>query len=702
MTQGIAVSEQAADQLERKAPNIFQRLGRFRAAIIALGFLLNLGALAFLWFLWTAKDSNDVWERIVLANWTTRVITLTSLLIRFIITAQAAICTSILATLILHKYGVLLPDSAAVSLMQFENRGPHALIAPILSSLRRTRGFAVATPLFMLFSTTTLLQFSSTILLSDINLAPVTDYGKQAMLYYGYTFGNNDIVDLFLEKGYWQRKPNTFPAFAEDSQQPDQIPGTHDTGRSLRAFLPVYPEFQRDSLKAYDGMALVFDSRFVCVQPTLEDFEVIWDSNSYAAPAPRLRGRIGADVQFEGFQTDDRNDHLQPFDCGSAVQFTENEWPLAACFINQTSGIVSSLDDNQDGIEWYMQNGPGRAFLVVNTTGSYDRWSSYYYETYGLSGFYGTEPIEGSLQFVEQSNYEKDEEWLRIPTNDPAIAISFSLCYAAFETIDVAVHASSDHNRTEAVLEWDHTNAKYDTRAVREQLGAVSNPKALGERGILELNLGDFSKTQVVRYGPTVPQFIVSSTYPNINEENSFDFTTYMCISCNVAQNGSRYDRAHAVLATLFYDVIKDTGHPALALQAVWTTIFGMSYYDHIEQFDYNGSSTVVGYKDVLVPTSMRALIIISVILLVHLLLVLAIVIAFAMSKKPGMIGNSWGVVGQLQGDTVQTYTKKYSSLRDGQVKAKMKEEGVDSVWVGLSARARGGRVLVGLINDDS
>lgn len=61
---------------------LISRLGKFSIALLIGLFLVYLGYLIFFAFLWGANTNNNVWRSIILSGWTTRSITITSLVLR--------------------------------------------------------------------------------------------------------------------------------------------------------------------------------------------------------------------------------------------------------------------------------------------------------------------------------------------------------------------------------------------------------------------------------------------------------------------------------------------------------------------------------------------------------------------------------------------------------------------------------------------
>lgn len=94
-------------------PNSFRSLrkaiGRYNAFVIIGGTITILGVLGFLIFLWVGqgidegKNAVSTWRLIILRGWTTQAITLSSLLLQLATSAQATVCTGLVAALVLER-----------------------------------------------------------------------------------------------------------------------------------------------------------------------------------------------------------------------------------------------------------------------------------------------------------------------------------------------------------------------------------------------------------------------------------------------------------------------------------------------------------------------------------------------------------------------------------------------------------------------
>lgn len=129
----------------------------------------------------------------------------------------------------------------------------------------------------LLFTSTTLLQFSSTALLSDLQLGrlPGLQINKSSTYDFAYeghgsTFPVSDgyfdytrgvTYPVRWRSSTWTRNPPAFPAFAEYSEPVSVAENIDDTGVLLRAFLPFADAQSRESIRNYSGNAMVLDAR---------------------------------------------------------------------------------------------------------------------------------------------------------------------------------------------------------------------------------------------------------------------------------------------------------------------------------------------------------------------------------------------------------------------------------------------------------
>ena len=161
--------------------------------------------------------------------------------------------------------------------------------------------------LLLLFVTTTSLQFSSTVLLSDLRIGqlPGLPVRRNSTVDFKYIHNwHGNVPEMGEISGYtypiqlrtstWLRPPSAFPAFAEFSRPVSSPDGVDDTGVLLRAFLPFADAQSRESIRNYSGLATVLDSRVSCQAPKLSGLSLNLFTN--ATYVGRISGKLEPSV----------------------------------------------------------------------------------------------------------------------------------------------------------------------------------------------------------------------------------------------------------------------------------------------------------------------------------------------------------------------------------------------------------------------
>lgn len=160
----------------------YSKLNQYLFILTILSSLAVLISVAFISFLWFSWDNNRTMRMLARHNWTTRAITLTSLLLRSATFFQATLASSMLASLSLERTEVPLMNLPIIATMRTNSSGPFALAWYINSGLfqnfRCDHRMLVPFLAVLLSLSTFAFQFTSTVLLSDISTGFVTGYVK--------------------------------------------------------------------------------------------------------------------------------------------------------------------------------------------------------------------------------------------------------------------------------------------------------------------------------------------------------------------------------------------------------------------------------------------------------------------------------------------------------------------------------------------
>jgi hypothetical protein len=191
-----------------------------------------------------------------------------------------------LAALLLESASVLLRDAAQVSIMRATKTFSLDLVLPLLRGVRRKTGALQTMHLLAgtgLVLTTTLLQLTSTILLSDLELGLLPGSADNRTLVYDFRYAlniddkgklNSTVWPGQYRATTWLRKPSSYPTFAEHSEPVPEVDGVDDTGVLLRGFVPHADAPSREMLADYAGAAYLLDSRVSCQRPLLSDISI--------------------------------------------------------------------------------------------------------------------------------------------------------------------------------------------------------------------------------------------------------------------------------------------------------------------------------------------------------------------------------------------------------------------------------------------
>ncbi|KAK7592047.1 hypothetical protein V3481_006682 [Fusarium oxysporum f. sp. vasinfectum] len=633
------------------------RLGKGSIAVLMSSFVVCLGCLTFLAFLWGANANNAVWRSIVLAGWTTRSITITSLVLRWATAAQAAICTSMLAAILLQMGAVPLPAAAAVSIIRFDNTGPWSLLCKMGAEWHHG-SISIGLLAALLTFTTLSLQFASTVLLSQVGIASLPVATSVPQTYYGTdTYGPSYGSDGGGVHSFFDTTPLRYPAFAEwisnatmsdtaaqhGEFAPSSAPGIRDTGTVVRAFLP-FKDDERSRLIEYHGFGTAVDTRVVCVRPRLTNIVCSTDKDSPAYPAFRITGLADVEQKPSGFvrlpDEDGSKNYSLSFDCGFAPDADPETygWPLALCGLNQSLGIYSVMQSNGFEVE------PGPSYLLINATLTND-----------------------------VTNLDGSDVWesitLKPNGTSQSVTLQFTLCMTAFGAQQLEINATRPASfPPEPTVLWNTSTATYNTKDVLRQFGAGTSRDSTSRRGIFDL-------------APRSWQWPEHPEVDGFDEVNSGFFSTTAAIwvvSPDIWYRGLVNEAQYSIFA----HIARSTANPALALQAYFTTLCAICYYERIIMFDTAAPSSRVSLVQVTRPLGWTAFIIVASEVILHLLLVLLAILIFRRAGNLSQIQNAWASISQLLGPTTESWIRDADTVDDKTVKSWLRDHGLNKTLV--------------------
>jgi hypothetical protein len=260
-----------------------QRMGTHTVVILTATLVLKITVFSFLAFLWTASHDNNFWRVIVVRGWASSAVTVSSLLLRTAVDFQSGVAVAMLAAIILETdVCLLMPDAAQVSKLRAGRSMPLDLVLTVMRAMMSENGrymlgcVRVSVVVLLLVATTILLQFTSTMLVSDLSLGVLSGMPVRAAFNFDFVYKPDDTRGLWSyplqprAASTWSMNPSAFPSFAEFSEAIDVPEHVDDTGRLLRALLPFQDAQSRETLVSYSGKALVLDARVSCQRPQLQ------------------------------------------------------------------------------------------------------------------------------------------------------------------------------------------------------------------------------------------------------------------------------------------------------------------------------------------------------------------------------------------------------------------------------------------------
>ncbi|KAI1360755.1 hypothetical protein F5Y08DRAFT_348457 [Xylaria arbuscula] len=651
-----------------------QSLGVFSIAIMFGGSLLILVAVSFLIFLWAGRGPVEggtkappAWRYIMLRGWATQAVTLTALLLRVISAAQAGLCTSMVAALLLELRGIPISKVVHLSVTRSVSTGP----MEFLYASRKIQRLALKPEVLLLFIlafTAFGIQFSSTILLSDfgpsrlvrdanetlmnVAMSPSTNSQKPGSL---STFGSPDTSSIL---------------FGEVDSRVDPSPteyGVSDTGTKRRAFLPFLKEARID-LQYFSGAAFSSVSRVTCIRPSMEA-RLSFTPNGY----PLLQGSINYNRSLEDagqlpiqrcYTAPGNNVFCLPttFNCtlpGSYDSVPNPQWTTALCHLE------INPSDVRPG--WDGQGSP-----LVFTSGS---WPHLVFTTNMLSS---------DWQQIGPSTLNKSTsvngEWV---TNEIGLGrlLNTTFCLSVIYGTVASLTMTGNLNQTEESLQFNTTTSSPKVETLQTLFGADRMHKSPAERGILSIldNIQDPALPPSFNINRTSVQDIVDYSSIVFGEGAAagvFDNTgasVSLCDHCDLLGFSVPDD-----VATLFQNIINTTGRAAVAIDTYLAILSRWWYYYLFPRFDVPGHVNVIFVAEVVLPLRWRGIIAVFVLVGVNTVVMWIIAALYVRRTRFSLAGNYWHAVAQLISKETGPLLDKSSEMKDEDLKEQLDLESED------------------------
>ncbi|KAI0197812.1 hypothetical protein F4808DRAFT_437710 [Astrocystis sublimbata] len=678
----------AAVQPTRKL-TVKESIGIYGLLVLILGTLVTLASLGFIIFLWTGQgsspgaiDAPPSWRTIILAGWITQATTLATLLIRIATASQATICTALLSALLVERRCVPKSEAPQFSILRAVNDGPFRLAQLIFNPRKFSRMASVEAILVIsLLISTTFLQFSSTILFSDLHESAIA---ADTAPYHINNYIAGNVDGLYLIDVSQLPPPNT--VFGEvpsnGSSNPDSL-GFSNTGPKKRAFLPLREPGMRTSIHSYKGNAVTMSSDVACMRPEMQSSYFGVQKTSSGNTNEKFDfGQINGTLHYGKSL---RNAHsvaslCDSQDCLSSVfncsipggYEKQPTWTSSLCIVGAVNGYQpggNSLGGDSSSKPW---SNHSLIYLLFSTNMYTNDWNASH-----SGGELETSPTN---HLGEWASYEIKQDRF----------INVTLCFSTFQTELSSVDMFASGSLIEPLGNWSATGVG-DSTKVRKYLGVKDKNSTLADRGLLTIeNIHPPQKLSPLE--PIDPSDDPSSSPARtLAERAASDFGggVYSHLTHSGSANSTATFQActvcdfigtvqHPELASIIQDTINETRRAADAIQAYTTSVANTFYNEFLKSFTGAEQAQIGFTKTVQTATNngYRGLIAVSVFVLFHLLCVALTTGLYVNLTRYSRQGNTWHTVSQLMGSELATMLEQGYDIDDSTVSKEARTTG--------------------------
>ena len=654
--------------------SLAKRIGIYSVFALLMGTTAILGSLDFITFLWFGGDKSypygrpmppgpyddllsgpDIWRHIMVSEWASRSVTLASLLIRTSIAAQALVCTAMLAALSLQWRQVQLSDAAPLSLLRYSNSGPTSLILPLWGS-RRSLKPMTSLLVILLTSTTLVSNITSTALLSDLRQTMLPGNEKNTRVLFGQSYPLTMGVGI---SDYWVSRPTQYPSFAEEGlrNQPWPAPGMHEIGPFARTMIPISPVEDRSNVFLYSGPVKSLSMTSRCIKPRLQisDKSFTRTANDFTY---EISGTVFLDLDEETMsvfelQDDKLNSSGRNFQCAFSGRWTDipKQGYVTLCNIPSIINGTVDLGNYTVGPQRYAS---ARDILFLHMT---------------PSGFNKSPENLSEWTFFEDTVAEENS----------AIIWRATVCSNSGVERFKRLIVQRSNNVTEPIIMLNTSTQRWSTDLIRKQLDSSRIDYTLGERGLLHVTGYPQGRLPLSPEQEKIQP--TTWSYGALSSEE-LNYRLHICSYCNLSG-----DHIESSQAALFMDILEESDHPALAIQAITMLHATMEYYNSLVTADLEDSTAIVRpFVLTLRPVLGWGYWTVTAILASHLAVVLTIVSLYIhASEKTALLGHAWGVVSQLRSEDTDFIFEDGACRTDKEVKEMLKKKSLEEERVVLA-----------------
>lgn len=667
----------------------WEKLGAYNIWVVVIGTIVILLSIAFLAFVWVVamkQNSTEnlprLWIDIVRKDWTSRVVTVATLLVRAALAAQLCVFAAIMAALILERVGASNEDFPMLSMIRCANTGPQALIWNVAHTITTGSQLKYSLIIVITILNALALQFMSTLLLADFrNTLVVLDDHKQ-IIHWGIDESRDPASTVGSD--LWRSSQASYPTFAEYKQNGSHGPNFVDSGTTYRGFLPFINATIRENVLSYSGPMTVVDERVVCIKPTLTNAE-------YHIPA-EADDTLSATFDFNNTHPDIIQRGLKKtFNCTMPHYWHEKNpgyWYASICRLELGFGELRGGILPEDNTRQHETN----VWLVFNVTSPWaeNEWLQ------------TVANAEETVALPLRQLDSPDGAWTKIGHANMTVDVSLCLLNPKPDVYEVEAVGTRNTFTMDNTLYWNTVTRKYETILARLQLDAISaaeladvgrSPLTLSqeERGVLSLQpVADWNAIRAVnKYNAKYQTMIHGS----LDKNKPWNYQGNINDSFVLTPKADFADAIHRNHMWVMQDILSLTNNPAMALQAVTHLVMQTAYYDWFPNYDLNATASFSMTEQRYIPIMWTHFAAVAGLLTLHFVLIAVALLLFIIKTEVSLLGNAWQAVAQVYSNDTAAAVQHGTIATDAEVRESVKSSGFHESRVVIRRSERNGRL---------
>ncbi|KAJ0385908.1 hypothetical protein COL922a_005502 [Colletotrichum nupharicola] len=375
------------------------------------------------------------------------------------------------------------------------------------------------------------------------------------------------------------------------------------------------------SLRAYEGKGYGFDSRFVCMRPSVSaalSMTVPPSSTSLLSFYLALVGNISIQATFResGLQLppgcEDGACFPSSFNC-SLPQFQYTEAQVKQSLTNGLclpDGSNARASAQNSTISADPVTAWSEAFLFFRTNGTHELWRSSDGRFLSVNlALPNVSYTDGEWITYERPIAELTPEGRRI--NKGVLRLDMTICFQQVAINFADVKVSSEKDLTEPKVTWDADR--------KRQLGIGPRSNTTTRRGIYSV---DFIQN---RQHLNATQYLTNKLINDLYNSPRENISIFM----DPLGSGISHLKPNVEYQAIFSDILNATNRPGVAMQSTLTALSGSIINDALPQFDVKGNAMLTSSFGVLTPQSFRGLMVVFGVVALNMAVGLTVILIF-------------------------------------------------------------------------